>query len=127
MTGARGFTPSERLLRGIVAHLVADWLLQSDWMARHKEKPGHPAGILHALIHVEALSFAFPIGWALLLGVVHYVIDLRFALRGWRKLIGQTTDPANPVSMHVAIWTDQVAHILTIAIVAEWFRRRSRD
>lgn len=115
---------SERLLWGFVAHLIADWLFQSDWMAANKSKPGHPAGIVHAAFHVVALAFVFPMRWALLLGVVHYVIDLRFILRWWRSFYRQTTNPANPASMHVAIWGDQVCHIVSIAIVAAVLARK---
>ena len=29
--------------KGPTAHLVAEWILQNDWMARHKMKPRDPA------------------------------------------------------------------------------------
>lgn len=117
--------PTDRLVWGILAHMVADWLLQNAWQSDHKAKLGHPAGIVHAMIHVAALAFVFPKRLALLLGVVHYLIDLRFLLRWWRGFIRQTTDPAKPESLHVAIWGDQVLHIVCIALVAALSRRKA--
>lgn len=108
--------PTDLLVWGIVAHLVADWLLQNKWMALNKVKPLHPAGWMHAVIHIIALAYVFPIPTALVLGVVHWFVDLRFALAWWRNFYGQTTE--GPMAPHVAIWGDQVVHIGCIAIAA---------
>jgi len=112
---------TDRLLWGIMAHLSADWLLQNQWMADNKSTVGHPAGILHALIHALALTLVFPRRVALLLGVIHYIIDLRFLLRWWRETFRQTT--TGPAALHVAIWSDQTAHFLTIAAAALLLRK----
>ena len=104
---------------GLVAHIVADWFLQNEWMALNKVKPTHPAGWVHALLHVACL---FAVGWsveaALTIGWLHWFIDLRFALAGWRRLIRQTTE--GPMAVHVAIWQDQVAHVLCLVAVSGW-------
>jgi len=117
-------TPTDRLLWGIMAHLGADWLLQNAYMADNKATVGHPAGILHALIHTLALTAVFPRRVALLLGVVHYLIDLRFILKWWRETFRQTTE--GPAALHVAIWGDQVTHFLTIAVAA-WLLRKDAE
>ena len=103
-------------LWGALAHLVADWFLQNEWMALNKVKPLHPAGWVHAAIHAAALALVFPISIALALGLVHWFIDLRFALAAWRRFFHQTTE--GPMAAHVAIWQDQVAHIACVAIAA---------
>lgn len=41
-----GLGAGELLLWGLVAHLVADWLLQSDWMAANKAKRRSPRTIV---------------------------------------------------------------------------------
>jgi len=104
-------TPFER---GLVAHLIADWLLQNDWMASNKMKLNHPAAWTHAGIHALALGIA--LGWpaGLVLGLVHLLIDTRFPLRWWQRVFHQTTE--GPAALQVAIWGDQVLHITTIAI-----------
>ncbi len=104
-------TPFER---GLIAHLIADWLLQNDWMANHKMDLKHPAAWTHAAIQAVALGLA--LGWqaGLILGVVHLLVDTRFPLRYWQRVYRQTTD--GPAALHVAIWGDQVIHIASIAV-----------
>lgn len=99
--------------RGLVAHLIADWLLQNDWMAKYKSSLLHPASWVHATIHTLFLSLA--LGWraGLILGLIHLLVDTRVPLRWWQQLFRQTTE--GPAAMHTAIWADQVVHITTIA------------
>jgi hypothetical protein len=58
----------------IVAHLVGDYLLQSDWMAQQKTASSWPAAA-HALTY--GLPFALFVSWPALLFIVgtHFVID----------------------------------------------------
>ena len=60
-------TPFEK---GLVAHLVADWILQNDWMARNKMKLSHPAAWVHSTI--QGLGLGVALGWqaGLVLGFV---------------------------------------------------------
>ncbi len=104
-------------INGLMAHLIADWLLQNHWMATNKSKLFHPAGIVHAGIHTILLMFVFPPHWAVLLGVLHYLIDLRFLLVWWRKIYRQTA--TGEAALHVAIWQDQVVHIMLIWIASK--------
>lgn len=103
-------TPFEKAL---VAHLVGDWLLQNDWMARHKSRLAHPAAWVHGAIHGVLLGLA--LGWlgGLVLAVVHVLTDTRIPQRWWTRLFRQTAD--GPSALHVAIWGDQVLHIAMIA------------
>lgn len=127
-------TATKLLLWGIVVHLVADWVFQSDWMARLKAsyvpwppKPKcegdgpillfiHPAGWIHASIHLLGLLLIFPWWMAILIGISHLLIDTRVPLQWWRKFYRQTT--TGEVALHVAIWSDQVWHIAILAIAA---------
>jgi hypothetical protein len=109
---------TDLLVWGVVAHIVADWFLQNEWMAVNKTKFGHPAGSVHAVIHYAAFLFVFSPFVAFLIAVSHYAIDLRAPLVWWRKTIKQTTDPQNPVTIHIAFWQDQCAHVLCIALAA---------
>lgn len=106
-------TPFER---GLVAHLVADWLLQNDWMARNKSCLCHPAAWLHSGIHAVLLSWALGWGPGLILAVAHLAVDSRLPLELWRHFFRQTTgDGYN--GQTVAVWSDQVVHILLLAII----------
>jgi hypothetical protein len=115
-------TASDLLIWGFVAHLIADWPLQNDWMARNKASLRHPAGYVHAGIHGVLLAFVF--GWvAVPLAAVHLLIDTRVPVVWWSRLVRQTQP--NPASFplvdfgtEVRFWTDQVFHIACIAVAA---------
>jgi len=99
--------------RGLVAHLVADWLLQNDWMALNKTNLRHPAGWVHASIHGLLLGWA--LGWAggAVLGILHLVLDTGRPLNWWIRVF-KKCDTA-PQAALIRLWTDQVMHIAAIA------------
>lgn len=101
------------LLWGIVSHLIADWLLQNDWMAKNKVNLLHPAAWVHGAIHFVVMLFVFIWPLALFIAVLHIIVDERTILRNWSKFYKQTTD--GPYAIHVSIWLDQVTHIVVIA------------
>lgn len=111
-------TFAELTLVAIALHLFVDWFLQNDWQARNKATFMHPAGVLHSMLHYWAMLLVFPWQWAAVVGVTHYLIDLRKPLVWWRKLARQTTDPNNPATIHVAFWQDQVTHVLILGAIA---------
>lgn len=138
-----GLDTTGLMVWGLVAHLVADWLLQNDWMARNKASLRHPAAWVHAGIHTAFLAFIFGAlpGWVL--GMAHLLIDTRKPVEWWSRLIRQTQPTgilvpnhadyaraATPeggllpkvavvdIGMFVRFWNDQVWHIACIAIAA---------
>lgn len=122
---------SDLMIWGLVLHLIADWPLQNDWMANNKQNPVHPAAIVHSSIHGMLLSIVF--GWgAIPIAVTHLIIDTRWPVVLWSKFV-QQTQPQNhsigrsgtddrimlyDVGLEVRFWTDQVFHIICIAIAA---------
>jgi hypothetical protein len=122
---------SDLLIWGVVLHLVADWPLQNDWMANNKASLLHPAAYVHAGIHGLFLSLIF--GWvAAPIAVTHILIDTRWPIRLWSRIV-QQTQPKNDsigrpgtderimlydVGTEVRFWTDQVFHIVVIAVAA---------
>ena len=134
---------SDLMIWGLVAHLVADWPLQNDWMAQNKANLRRPAGYVHATVHGVFLALVF--GWvALPLAVAHLLIDTRKPVVWLSRLVGQTQPqgrrvipaghpfsfgapiydekwpmlPLYDVGTEVRFWTDQVWHIACIAIAA---------
>ena len=103
-------TPFERAL---VAHLVADWMLQNDWMARNKTDLRHPAAWTHAAIHATCLGLA--LGWqgGLVLGIVHLLIDSRVPVTWWMETVKACNEV--PEAGSIAIWLDQTLHVACIA------------
>lgn len=112
-------TPFER---GFIAHLIADWLLQNDWMSKNKTSLRHPAAWIHATIYAGLLGLA--LGWqaGLALGALHILVDTRVPLRWWQDVFRQTRE--GPMAATLRVWADQVIHIATIAawiaIAAQW-------
>jgi hypothetical protein len=111
-------TPFER---GLAANLVADWLLQNDWMAKYKVSLKHPAAWTHAAIHAVLLALA--LGWqaGLVLALIHMLVDTRKPAAWWQKVFRQTRE--GPYALVVKVGVDQVLHITAIALwveVAGW-------
>lgn len=137
---------TDLLIWGIVVHLVVDWLGQNEWMAVNKMKrrrrrvrprtlldgdprePGpwwdrHPAAYVHAGLHGAAQLLIFPWYGALAIGITHLIIDTRWPVQAWSKLIRQTQpDPSRfplmDIGADVRIWADQCWHIGVIALLA---------
>ena len=97
----------------MIAHLVADWLLQNEWMVQHKQSLRHPAAWVHGGIHTLALWFVLPWWLALLLGFTHMLIDTRKPMLWWKRLVGKTA--TGPQTLMVEMWVDQVLHITVLA------------
>lgn len=104
--------------RGLIAHLVADWLLQNDWMARHKSDLRHPAAWAHGSIC--ALTMGLALGWraGVVLGGVHMLIDTRRPLAWWGRIFRQTGEGRD--GWITAVGADQVLHVTAVALWTAW-------
>ncbi len=103
------------LLWAVVIHMIVDWLLQTDWMARNKSNLKHPAAYVHSGMHALGLMLIFPWWMALSVGVTHLLIDTRKPVTWWIETIKQMP-PSTPVYMHVEIWLDQIFHLLMLLL-----------
>ena len=108
-------TTAELLIWAIVIHLIADWLLQNDWMALHKTNLRHPAAWVHSGIHTVALLLVFPWWAALLTGLSHLLIDTRIPVHWWMENVKRMHE--GPQRFTVELWVDQVFHITALAVV----------
>jgi hypothetical protein len=108
-------TPTILFIWSGVAHLVADWLLQNEWMVRYKQDLRHPAAWVHGAIHTLALWLILPWPLALFVGISHVLIDTRKPIHWWKRLVGKTA--TGPPTQMVELWVDQVMHIVVLATV----------
>jgi hypothetical protein len=111
---------ADLFLFGLAAHLVADWFLQNEYLAKNKVDLRHPAAWIHSGIQFACLSLVFPLYMAAILGLVHILIDTRKPLVWWRQLLRQTNDPANPVFIPFTLAQDQAFHVLCLIVAAWW-------
>ena len=105
---------TDLLVWAVVIHLIADWPLQTEWMAVHKTSLTHPAAWVHSAIHAALLLLVLPWPVALGVGVTHLLIDTRRPLNWWMahvKHMRRTT----PGYAEVELWMDQVFHVVVLA------------
>lgn len=110
----------------LIAHLVGDWMLQNDWMARNKgTRFLNAACFVHCLIYsttlTATLALVAPITpavlarFALVILGTHWVIDgLHLAVR-WGRLVHQSD------KMFVQIMVDQTLHLLVVAAAVQYW------
>jgi hypothetical protein len=109
----------------VVGHLIGDWLLQNDWMARgKKQRLVTAAGMTHFLIYTLTVMVTCWLAWRstpdmleyLLIGsiifVTHWLIDATDVVGAWIRLLRQTDMPM------MRIMVDQTFHLLVLAGVA---------
>jgi hypothetical protein len=106
----------------VVAHLLGDFVLQSDKMAQkeqlvsalglHLLAYGLVQGVVLAFLAPDLAVWAACIGWLL---VTHAVVDSRHPVRLWMRAIGIAPD-----RRWLRIVLDQVFHLLTLVPVAVW-------
>ena len=110
----------------LVGHLVGDFLLQTDGMAKYKavdwtwmlRHVGLYLAVMALVLGAYALSTPVPF-WALglallLIAVTHIILDRREFTLGWMRLIGITSDLG-----WLTIVADQVFHVLVLVVVVQ--------
>jgi hypothetical protein len=108
---------AEIAILGITIHLVVDWLLQTDWMAKNKGNLKHPAGWIHAASFAPFFLLIFNWYITLFLCISHLLIDTRKPLQWWFRITRKTD------LFWLLICCDQVLHILLIVLAAFIFCR----
>jgi hypothetical protein len=132
-------TPFEKFF---IAHIIGDYLFQSEWMAKHKTLRS-PYGFKwlaltsHSILYALSFLIIFQdFGVAMLVGIVHGIIDF-FPITGWwLKLIrGRTFDKSienckimvgshsqiySGITCVVYTWVDFAIHFLTTWPLILW-------
>lgn len=108
----------------LVGHLVGDWLLQNDWMAKGKRKafitlPGMVHFAIYTLVIMMTLrisgvvvkDLAYGVGLGAFIFVSHWFIDATDIVDRWMRFYRQS----NLLMMRVMV--DQTLHILILAVI----------
>jgi hypothetical protein len=108
----------------LVGHLVGDWLLQNDWMARGK-KTGLLAlpGLVHYSIYTAITTglpwlsgearkdMVFYLAVGALIFLSHWLIDATRLVESWMRFFRQSQIEV------VRLMADQTLHLLVLALV----------
>jgi uncharacterized membrane protein len=111
----------------LVAHLVGDFVIQTDNMANHKLEDwswmlrhiGCYMVLITAVLLAYSVAYRLPL-WQIVLALIfiaatHVLLDRRGFVLRWMHLVGMSTD--HP---YLSTIVDQVFHILTLAFVAQF-------
>lgn len=110
-----------------VGHMVGDYLLQNDWMARNKAVSSFVCAV-HVLMYGAAMNGcnllsgnpSFDVAEMLLIVVPHYIID-RFRLaRKYMGAIGQEAFATGPCAPWSVIVVDQALHAVCLGLFSIW-------
>lgn len=120
----------------LIGHLVGDWMLQNDWMARGKhQRLFTPAIFVHCVIYTLTLLLTLWIATAntatnppangtppppyltffLVIFVSHWIIDAGNLAHHWVRFWRQSR------LLFVRIMVDQTLHVLVLAAFMEWW------
>lgn len=104
----------------LLAHLIGDYLLQTEWMAKYKAERWRPL-LAHCFVYtlvVAVVAYLFIPGglswWAIgLIFVSHVILDRRGFIRFWhRRIMGVTNDQGK----WLMIMADQIFHLIILAV-----------
>ena len=115
----------------LVAHMVGDYLLQTDWQARHKRGGlgGDPVARKALICHVTSYTAAFlpafiwiasdlDVGWAALAAVLVYVPHLVIDDGRVVVLYLSRVKRADGLNLGLAASVDQSFHVLSLFLAA---------
>ena len=94
-------------------HFIADFILQSSWMAKNKSK-SNKALLAHVSVYTLVLAIISPL-WALVNGILHFIVDYitsRVTSHLWSK--GDTHN------FFVVIGLDQLLHTVCLLYTYYW-------
>jgi len=102
----------------IYAHLVGDYLLQIDWMAKGKKQSSWICAV-HILTYLSPfLLCGFPAWKLVAIGLQHFLQDRTNIVVWSMKSTGRSGFASPPMAPWSIILTDNIWHVLFIAFVS---------
>jgi hypothetical protein len=101
----------------IYAHLIGDYLLQNDWMARNK-KSNSIACLVHVLTYMIPFLFTdFNLLQLVLIALQHYIQDRTTLIAWFFKVTHKYQGMTGTDLFWANVITDNVVHILFMALI----------
>lgn len=102
----------------IYAHLIGDYLIQTDWMASGKKQSSWIC-LVHVLTYLIPFLFTGLAWWQIaLIGLQHFVQDRTNLVVWLMQVKGSAVFAQPPFAPWSVILTDNILHILFMAAVA---------
>ncbi len=101
----------------IFAHLIGDFLIQTDWMAQGKKKSSWIC-LVHVATYMIPFLFTSLNGWQLLLvALQHFLQDRTNFVEWYMANSGRKAFASPPYTPWSAILVDGIFHICSIALI----------
>jgi hypothetical protein len=110
-----------------VGHLIADWMLQTDWIARNKQRSWFNYAVLvHCTVYTVVLVGTLWLSrrgdarltpyaaFTAIIFLSHWIIDAGNLARGWMRTLRQSPLP------FVRLMVDQTMHVVVLVVLVEW-------
>lgn len=98
----------------IYAHLIGDYLLQTDWMAKSKKQKSWVCAAHVMTYLLPFLLCGFPVWKLAAIGVQHFLQDRTNIVAWSMKWSGRSTFALPPLAPWSIILTDNIFHVLFI-------------
>lgn len=102
----------------LIVHLLGDFVLQNDWMAKNKNENttvGHLACFVHCMFYCMPfyLAFSLSLPQILLVFSTHFVIDKYCLAKKWTSFykIGSRLDVTNWLHVYLIFMVDMAMHL----------------
>ena len=103
-----------------LAHLVGDFLIQTDWMAKGKKTKSWICAV-HVLTYLTPFIILQFTWWQLVaIGVQHFIQDRTGFVLWLMRKTGHRAFAEPPMSPWSVIVTDNILHLVWIALVIEF-------
>ena len=105
----------------LLAHLVGDFIIQTDWMANGKKRKSLIC-MIHVITYLLPFFFLQFLWWQLvLIGIQHFIQD-RWGFVVWfMNKAGHKKFASSPMSPWSIIVTDNIFHLVWIYFVINYF------
>ena len=101
----------------LVAHLVGDFLLQTDWMAQNKKRSSFVCTV-HVMAYMVPFLFLNLAWWQLaIIAAQHWIQDKTNFVTWYMQAVGKAEFAKPPLAPWSIFVVDATFHILAIAIV----------
>lgn len=107
------------IIHWIYAHLIGDYIIQNDWMAKGKKTSSWICAVHVATYMIPYLLCGFTWWQLLAIGAEHFIQDRTNVVVWSMRVLGKSQFAEAPMAPWSIIVLDNIYHILFVAAIAE--------